>query len=200
MSDATMDRTFAEPAEADAFSGIPPGKLGMWWFLASEIMIFGGLIACFILFRAAHGGWRAESADVHWRIGAFNTLVLLTSSLTMVLAWEAVKTNRPERVGRFLGLTVVLGLTFLGVKGYEYSREFGAGFTPFSGLFWAFYFTMTGLHALHVFAGIVVNSILWTRAARGRLEGIQHRIEYAGLYWHFVDVVWIFLFPLIYLS
>lgn len=196
----TVDHVLAGRMETDAIGAIPAGRIGVWWFLASEIMIFGGLIASFVLFRVAHGGWHAESAHVHWRIGAFNTLVLLTSSLTMVLAWEGVKADRLGRVKTFLGLTVLLGATFLGVKAYEYSLEIGAGFTPFAGLFWAFYFTLTGLHALHVFGGVVVNSCLWVMASRNRLQGIQQRVEFAGLYWHFVDVVWIFLFPLIYLS
>jgi heme/copper-type cytochrome/quinol oxidase subunit 3 len=188
-------------AETDSIRTIPTGRIAIWWFLASEIMVFGGLISCFVLFRLAHGGWDAEGADVHWRIGAFNTLVLLTSSYTMAMACTAAKADNASRLRTCLLLTVLLGFTFLGVKAHEYSLEAAKGLTPWSGLFWAFYYTLTGLHSVHVFAGIVVNFSLWIAARRSSLwPMVQRRIEYAGLYWHFVDVVWIFLFPLVYLS
>jgi heme/copper-type cytochrome/quinol oxidase subunit 3 len=95
---------------------------------------------------------------------------------------------------------VLLGLGFLGVKAIEYTAEINHGFTPASGIFWSFYYGMTGLHALHVLAGIVVNAVLWIAALRGQLGDHAHRVELAGLYWHFVDIVWIFLFPLLYLA
>ena len=158
-------------------------------------------MSCFILLRIAHGGWDAEAAHVHWRIGAFNTLVLLTSSPTMALACTAAKDKKADRVRFYLGLTILLGLTFLGVKAHEYSLEVSEGLTPGTGLFWAFYYTLTGLHSLHVLAGIILNTTLWIAVGRARLWSlVRRRIEYAGLYWHFVDVVWIFLFPLVYLS
>jgi heme/copper-type cytochrome/quinol oxidase subunit 3 len=173
----------------------------MWWFLASEIMVFGGLIACYVLVRLASGGWHDEAAHVSWRIAAVNTLVLLTSSLTMVLAHAAATGGDRGRAAAWLAATVGLGLGFLGIKAFEYSREIAAGFTPVSGLYWSFYYSMTGLHAAHVFAGVVTNSILCGIALGSRLwPKVSHRVEYAGLYWHFVDVVWIFLFPLLYLS
>jgi heme/copper-type cytochrome/quinol oxidase subunit 3 len=184
-----------------AFREMPIGKIAMWWFLASEIMIFGGLIATYVLFRVAHGGWEAEAAHVKWPLGALNTLVLVTSSLTMILAhYDVVKDDRAG-VRNNLGLTVLLAFVFLGIKAFEYSSDFREGFTPLSGMFWSFYYMMTGLHALHVIAGIVVNSTLFVMASRGTLwPHAQHRVEWAGLYWHFVDVVWIFLFPLLYLT
>ena len=198
---AAENVALATGGEADDLRHIPAGKLGMWWFLASEIMVFGGLITCYVLFRLAHGGWAEEAAHVNWRVGSINTLILLTSSLTMVLAHGAVKADDRKAVRKFLGLTVILGLAFLGMKTYEYSGEIAEGFLPTSGLFWSFYYIMTGLHGLHVLAGIVVNFILLVLAMSGRLwPGAQHRVELAGLYWHFVDVVWIFLFPLLYLS
>ncbi len=178
------------------------GKLGVWWFLASEIMVFGGLIGCYSLFRIAGGGWADQAAHVNWRLGAINTLVLVTSSMTMILALSAARANRERRAANFLLATVLLGLLFLGVKSVEYSREIADGFTPSSGMFWSFYFMMTGLHGLHVTGGIVLNSVLAVSARRGTLFSGHHeaRIEFAGLYWHFVDVVWIFLFPLLYLA
>jgi heme/copper-type cytochrome/quinol oxidase subunit 3 len=188
-------------ATARAGERIPSGKLAIWWFLASEIMTFGGLLAAFVLCRFAGGGWEDEAAHVNARIAAFNTLVLVTSSLAIVQAHAAVERHDRARAARFLLATMLLGLTFLGVKGLEYSREIEHGFTPSSGPFWSFYYGLTGLHALHVLAGVIVNAALWLSALRGRgWAQVERRVEYAGLYWHFVDVVWIFLFPLVYLS
>jgi len=194
-------RTQAHQPVADSLTEIPTGKLGLWVFLAGEIMIFGGMIACFVLLRIAAGGWASDAAHVDWQIGTLNTLVLLTSSLTMILALAAVRADRRSAVKLYLGLTVALGCLFLVVKAYEYAGHFAEGYTPLSGMFWSFYYLMTGLHALHVTGGIVVNFVLLMMAIRGTLwERGQGRIEFAGLYWHFVDVVWIFLFPLLYLS
>jgi heme/copper-type cytochrome/quinol oxidase subunit 3 len=202
LSAATLkpDLIGEETPTTDAVARIPLGKMGVWWFLASEIMVFGGLIICYTLFRIQHGGWAAEAAHVNWRLGALNTLVLVTSSLTMIMAYGAVESDDRARVVTYLALTVALGLAFLGIKSFEYTHEIREGFTPLSGLFWSFYFMMTGLHALHVTAGIVLNAMLLILAKRGTLwPHRQQRIEFAGLYWHFVDVVWIFLFPLLYL-
>ncbi|RMH74574.1 MAG: cytochrome oxidase subunit III [Calditrichaeota bacterium] len=182
--------------------GVPPGKMGMWWFLASEIMVFGGLIGTYILFRMASGGaWTEFAHHVSTVIGSINTMVLLTSSLTMVLAFAAIQDEDRQKAKLYLALTVLLGLTFLGIKSFEYSREIAQGFTPLAHTFWSFYYLMTGLHALHVTGGIIANFVLLVMAIRGTLwPKAQWRVEYAGLYWHFVDIVWIFLFPLIYLS
>ncbi|MCG8607036.1 cytochrome c oxidase subunit 3, partial [bacterium] len=128
-----------------------PGKMGIWWFLASEIMVFGGFIGVYILYRMASGGAWAEMADhVSAPIGTFNTLILLTSSLTMVKAFEAIDAEEKAKARNYLLFTVLLGMAFLGVKAFEYSQEIALGFTPVSGLFWSFYYAMTGLHGLHV--------------------------------------------------
>ena len=187
--------------ERDSLAAIPTGRIGLWVFLAGEIMIFGGLIGCFVLYRIAQGGWTNEAAHVDWQIGTLNTLVLLTSSLTMILALAAARRNDRAGVRRYLASTIALGVMFLIVKAFEYIGHLKDGFTPTSGLFWSFYYTMTGLHALHVTGGIIVNSILLVTAINGTLWiRAENRLEYAGLYWHFVDVVWIILFPLLYLS
>ena len=178
----------------------PLGKIGMWWFLASEIMVFGGLMGSYILSRIAAGGWVAERAHVNTRLAVINTIILLTSSLTIVEAHAAVDKQQRARTRNFLLATVLLGCMFLCVKGFEYSREIEHGFTPASGLFWSFYYTMTGLHGLHVLAGIIINLSLAIAVGGRGWTTIQHRVEYAGLYWHFVDLVWIFLFPLLYLA
>ncbi len=177
-------------------AGLAPGKLGLWWFLASEIMVFGGLIGSYVVFRLGGTGWSAEAAHLQVTIGIVNTLVLLTSSLTVVQAFAAAEAGVPRAARLFLGLTILGGLLFLGLKAAEYIAEIRAGFTPSGGIFWSFYYTMTGLHALHVVAGVAVNAVLFASA---RLR-TPHRLELAGLYWHFVDIVWIFLFPLLYLT
>jgi|SRR5271166_3390703 len=194
--------SITEPAEGDSIRQIPPGKIAIWWFLASEIMVFGGLIAAFVLFSfASHGAFAAAAIHVKWQLGALNTLVLVTSSLTMILALGYARAHNIARTRWCLFLTVALGLTFLCVKGLEYTTEIREGLVPSAGLFWSFYFGMTGLHALHMIAGITVNLMLLIAALQKQpWDFLERRIEFAGLYWHFVDVVWIFLFPLLYLT
>jgi heme/copper-type cytochrome/quinol oxidase subunit 3 len=138
-----------------------------------------------------------EAAHTINLAGAFNTLVLLTSSLTMVLAHAAVERRDLPGAARNLGFTLLGGGIFMAVKAYEYSHEILAGFVPAKSLFWSFYYTMTGLHALHVLGGMVAIAIILAAIRRGREP---QRVEYVGIYWHFVDIVWIFLFPLLYLA
>lgn len=183
---------------ARAVDVLPPGKVGVWVFLASEILLFGGLISSYTVSRLGGLGWSGEAAHLNVSIAAVNTLVLLTSSLTMVLAFAAVEKADRRGLRTFLALTILLGLTFLGIKAYEYSSKVAAGLTPGAGPFWSFYYTMTGLHALHVLAGVIINSSLFVMARASLRQG--HRVELAGLYWHFVDIVWLFLFPLLYLT
>jgi len=198
MSMSTLSAAHEPPAS----HGIAVGKMGIWWFLASEIMVFGGFLAIYILYRmASAGAWTQLAEHVSAPIGTFNTLVLLTSSLTMVKAFQAIDAGEKLRARNFLAATVILGLAFLGIKAFEYSRELAMGFTPVSGMFWSFYYALTGLHGLHVLAGVIANFALFVMAMKGSLwPKTQQRVEYVGLYWHFVDVVWIFLFPLLYLS
>lgn len=174
------------------------GKIAVWWLIASEVMVFGGAVGSYIMARAASPGWSAEAAHLSTSMATLNTFVLLTSSMTMAMAFAAYQKGDQRGVQRFLLLTVLLGLTFLGIKGYEYASHIMEGAVPWSGSFWSFYYLLTGLHALHVIAGVVVNVILLLAAGKGLSTG--YRIEIAGLYWHFVDIVWIFLFPLLYLS
>ena len=176
---------------------VPTGRLGIWWFLASEIVIFGGLISCYVLFRWHHPEWGEEAKHTINAAGAFNTFVLLTSSLTIVLAHAAVERGRLQEAARNLGFTLLGGGIFVCVKIYEYSHEIAGGFVPARSLFWSFYYTMTGLHALHVLGGMVAITVVLMAVRKGRAP---QRVEYVGLYWHFVDIVWIFLFPLLYLT
>jgi heme/copper-type cytochrome/quinol oxidase subunit 3 len=193
--------TTATAATVEGGERLPSGKLAMWWFLASEIMTFGGLLASFVLCRFAAGGWEDQAEHVSTGIAALNTLILVTSSLSIVEAHRAVEERKRRGAAAYLLVTVLLGLAFLGVKAVEYSSEIAHGFTPAAGPFWSFYYGLTGLHALHVLAGVIANAALCVVAVRGHAwSRVEQRVEYAGLYWHFVDVVWIFLFPLIYLS
>ena len=178
-------------------TGISTGRLAIWWFLGSEIVIFGGLVVCYVLFRLRHPEWAEQARHTVNEAGAFNTLVLLTSSLFMVLAHDAVDRGDLRRASRHMLLTIVLGGVFMAVKAYEYGHEVALGFTPVSGLFWSFYFALTGLHALHVTGGLF--AILAVRQMVARRSD-THRVELVGIYWHFFDVVWICLFPRLYLA
>ena len=177
-------------------TGIPTGRLAVWWVLASEIVIFGGLIAAYVMHRIGHPGWAGQAVHTNVWAGAFNTLVLLTSSLCAVLAHQAAERHDGARAARMLVCTVLGGATFLVVKAFEWTHEIEAGFTITSNLFWSFYYTAAGLHGAHVLAGMVMMLIVASAARRGEH---LHRVENVGLYWHFVDIVWIFLFPLLYL-
>lgn len=182
-------------------TGIDNRKLGMWIFLASEVMLFSGFIASFINLRAANIVMMNETAALLNRpLGAANTFILITSSLMMALAVGAMHRAKRAQAKLFLALTIILGCAFLAVKAVEYNEKFSHHYTPHTNLFFSFYFIMTGLHALHVIVGVILLTIvLWKVSANSvRMDAIA--VENAGLYWHFVDVVWIFLFPLLYLT
>ncbi|MCG8591042.1 MAG: cytochrome c oxidase subunit 3 [Proteobacteria bacterium] len=178
-------------------AGMPTGRLAVWWLIASEIVIFGGLLASYIMHRLAHDAWAAEAANTATWIGAFNTFVLLTSSLSAVLAHQAAERGDGPRAAKLLMYTCLGGGIFLAVKTYEWTTEILHGFTITASTFWSFYYTAAGLHALHVIAGMIIMVIV-ANDARKNLE--LHRVELIGIYWHFVDIVWIFLFPLLYIA
>ena len=178
-------------------TGVPTGRLAIWWVLASEIVIFGGLLASYLMFRLGHPEWANAAAVTNTWIGAFNTFVLLSSSFTAVLAHQAAERGDGPKAARFLVFTILGALTFIGVKSYEWWTEISHGYTITSNGFWSFYYTAAGLHALHVIAGAIVMGIVASAAAKNR---DLHRVELIGIYWHFVDVVWIFLFPLLYIA
>ena len=178
-------------------AGIPTGRLAVWWVVASEIVIFGGLLASYIMQRLAHDEWAEQAAVTDWRIGGFNTFVLLTSSLSAVLAHQAAERGDGKRAAKLLYYTCGGALTFIMVKAYEWSMEISHGYTLTSNTFWSFYYTAAGIHALHVIAGAIIMLIV-AADAKKNLE--LHRVELIGIYWHFVDIVWIFLFPLLYIA
>jgi len=178
-------------------AGLPTGRLGVWWVIASEIVIFGGILASYIMHRLAHDAWSVQAAHTNTWIGAGNTFVLLTSSLFAVLGHKAATEGDGARAARMLRLTALGGVTFLVVKAFEWTSEITHGFTITSSTFWSFYYTAAGLHAAHVAAGVVILLIVAAQAARNEE---LHRVELIGIYWHFVDIVWIFLFPLLYIA
>jgi heme/copper-type cytochrome/quinol oxidase subunit 3 len=177
---------------------MPTPRLAVWWIIASEIVIFGGLLASYIMYRLAHfDSFKAEAAQTNTWIGAFNTLVLLSSSLAAVLGHKAAEEGDGAKAARQLYYTMAGGAIFLLVKSYEWTAEITHGMTISSHPFWSFYYTAAGIHALHVLAGVIIMGFVAV-AARKNLE--LHRVEIIGIYWHFVDVVWIFLFPLLYIA
>lgn len=190
-------------------TGLYSGKLGIWLFLASEVMLFGALFSTYILLRVGapeHGpaSWpTAEETHLSWKIGGLNTLLLIISSVTMVMAWAKLKMGDLGKARLYLCVTWLLAGSFLAIKIiFEYMPKFEHGLLPSTNNFFALYYTMTGLHGLHILGGMVVigyfigpGASLWHRDR----EYYTNRIECTGLYWHFVDLVWIFLFPVMYL-
>lgn len=183
-------------------TGLTSPKLGIWLFLASEVMLFGSLFSAYALLRSGAASWPDQSAVLSVPLATLNTVVLIASSVTMVLAWAAAKAGDLGRFRAFMGLTLLGGAGFMVVKAIEYGDKFAHGLAPSTDNFLGLYFTMTGLHAVHVIAGMVVNLYLLgpgARMWRAEPERFTNRVEVAGIYWHFVDVVWIFLFPVLYL-
>ena len=189
-----MEPTIATQRSA---MGIPTGRLGIWWVLASEIVIFGGLLASYLMFRLGHPEWSQAAAHTNVWFGATNTFVLLTSSLFAVLGHKAAEEGNGPKAAKFLWLTVAGGGTFLLIKSIEWTIEITHGYTITANGFWSFYYTAAGLHAFHVMAGMVILGFVAVAAAKN--QNLQ-RVENIGIYWHFVDIVWIFLFPLLYIA
>ena len=183
-------------------TGLTNPKLGIWLFLASEVMLFGSLFASYVLLRVGAASWPDQSAVLSVPLASLNTIILIASSVTMVLALAAARSGTVAAYRLYMGLTLLGGALFLVVKAFEYGDKFAHGLLPATNNFLGLYFTMTGLHAVHVIAGMVVNVYLWGPGVRlwhRDRPRFANRIEVAGLYWHFVDLVWIFLFPVLYL-
>jgi len=181
-------------------TGLPNGKLGIWLFLASEVMLFGALFSTYILLRVGAPEWPHGELNI-W-LGAINTVILITSSVTMVMAWASLKMNHIGKGKGYLLATFLLAGVFLVNKYFEYADHLRKGEGPWHSTFHAIYFTLTGLHGLHILGGMIVMAYLLGPGARmlkANQEQYTNRVEYTGLYWHFVDLVWIFLFPVLYL-
>ena len=181
-------------------TGLANGKLGIWLFLASEVMLFGALFSTYIILRVGAAEWPHGELSV--RLGTINTFILIGSSVTMVLAWASLKLHDFAKHRLYLLATFVLAGVFLVNKYFEYADHLTRGEGPWHSTFLAIYFTLTGLHGLHIIGGMVVMAYFLGPGARmwkKYPEQFTNRIEYTGLYWHFVDLVWIFLFPVLYL-
>jgi len=195
----------AAPAAPDVTAphaiGVHTQKLGMWVFLVSEVMFFTALIGSYIILRwGTNAPWPEPKTVLAIPVTALNTFILICSSVSMVKAYAAAVKDDQRGLKRWLLTTVVGGGTFVGVQVREYIHLVGKGFLPSSGLFGASFYTMTGFHGFHVTCGVL--SMIWVtiRAFRGKYEGGKFQgIETIGLYWHFVDLVWIILFTIVYL-
>jgi cytochrome c oxidase subunit III len=197
-------------------------ELGMWLFLSTEVLFFGGLFLAYTLYRMGttsgepnEKAFADASADLNLTLGTINTVVLLTSSLTMALAVHAAQAAHRKNLVRLLDLTIVLGAAFLVIKGFEWHADYVENLIPFmtsdfhlengtsppaAKLFFNLYFLMTGLHALHMIIGLGILGWYSVKARRGLLEGVRSTpVHLLGLYWHFVDIVWVFLYPFLYL-
>ena len=206
--DSHLQHHFAEPEQQ-----FDASKLGMWLFLATEILLFGGL---FVGFGISQSKYPEAFVQAHHHLdrnlGFLNTVVLLISSFTMVMGVHAAKTNQKKKLIFFLVFTILCAFIFLGVKYFEYSHKFHEGLlpgkfyshegdtVPSQFVFFSFYFMMTGLHGIHILGGVAVMSWVLLRAMRGEFSSEYYTpVDLVGLYWHLVDLIWIYLFPLLYL-
>jgi cytochrome c oxidase subunit 3 len=196
-----------ERFDEETNTGIPHDKMGMWVFLCSEVMFFTGLIGSYIVLRFASPFWPQPSTVLNVPLTALNTFILICSSVTMVQALAGIRSGNPGKMKLFLCLTLMFGAIFLSIQGVEYwkllhehTEHYPHGFNPHASLFGSVFFTTTGFHGFHVFCGVVCIAFVTGKALLGKYTQASHQgIETIGLYWHFVDLVWIVLFTIIYL-
>jgi cytochrome c oxidase subunit III len=189
------------PADRAVGAGVYNEKLGMWVFLGSEVMFFTALIGTYIILRFAHPeAWRPPGEVLAVPITAVNTFLLICSSVTMVKAFAAAQDGLLSGLRRWLIATVLIGASFVGVQVYEYAHLIEKGFVPSEGLYGSTFYAMTGFHGFHVTIGVICMIYVTWRAFQGKYTAQDHRgVEVIGLYWHFVDLVWIILFTIVYL-
>lgn len=206
---STLAEQFEHPAQQQEAS-----EYGIWTFLATEVLFFGGLFLSYGILRLQyHEAFSEGSRELYYSIGTINTFVLLTSSLFMALAVHAIQVGDSRKLRRFLALTFILGAAFLGFKLVEYGLDYHEHLVPHFHfdpakfkvpdqvqLFLFLYFAMTGLHAIHMTIGLAALTYLYLRAGRGNFSTAYHTpVKVVGLYWHFVDIVWVFLYPMLYM-
>jgi cytochrome c oxidase subunit 3 len=197
MSSHAIAHEHVEPASA---TGIPHDKVGMWVFLCSEIMFFTGLIGSYIVLRFASPVWPHPGNTLNIWLTALNTFILICSSVTMVQALASVRDGDIRKLKLFLSLTLLFGAIFLSIQAYEYRHLLHKGFNPHASLFGSVFYTTTGFHGFHVFCGVICMAFVTGKAFLGKYTPAHHQgVETIGLYWHFVDLVWIILFTIIYL-
>ena len=195
-----MDIPYSIEARAD--TGVTNATLGLWLFIASEVMLFGSLFSSYALLRTGAATWPDQGAILNIPLASFNTLVLVASSLAMIGGTRALATGQIRTFRLALGAVVLLGLVFLGIKGVEYADEVQRGLRPATNNFLGLYFVLTGLHALHVAGGLMVNAWLLITASDSWLSApaqLRNRVHAASLYWNFIDVVWVAMFVTLYL-
>jgi cytochrome c oxidase subunit 3 len=195
-----MEIPYSAAPRAD--TGVTNATLGMWLFIASEVMLFGSLFSSYALLRAGAASWPDQSAILNLPLAVANTGVLLASNAAMLAAAKAAAAGRLDRLHVRLGVVIGLGLLFLGIKSAEYAGELGRGLRPATNNFIALYFALTGLHAAHVAGGLAANGwllITATRAFATRRDLLSNRVRVAGLYWSFVDIIWLAIFVTLYL-
>ena len=188
--------------EARPDTGLYNAKLGVWLFLASEVMLFGALFSTLILLRTGAAEWPHGYEILNVPLATLNTMVLISSSETVVLSWASLRLGDFKKYRLWMGSTFGLGVVFMIIKAIEYGSKFKHHLYPSTDNFMAIYFTLTGLHGLHVLGGMIVMAYLLGPGAKmwkTEPDRYTNRIEVVGLYWHFVDLVWIFLFPTLYL-
>lgn len=208
MSDAIAAYDPAVDAPADHhpiydYESGPPverGKFAIWLFLATEVMFFTGLIGAYVILRAGTESWPNPEERLNVPITAFNTFVLITSSWLMVKALFAGHKGDRKGILFWLGLTILGGSAFVGIQVYEYVELFHNGSLPNVDIFWSTFYIMTGFHGSHVIVGVIWLICAWFKALRGGYTATNNvGLELAGLYWHFVDLVWVLLFTIVYL-
>jgi heme/copper-type cytochrome/quinol oxidase subunit 3 len=189
------------PPDREPGTGVYNEKVAMWVFLGSEVMFFTALIGTYIILRVAHPeAWAAPGKVLNVPITAGNTFLLICSSMTMVKAFAAAEDDDQRGLRLWLVATVLIGATFVGVQAYEYTHLIEKGFIPAEGLYGSTFYTMTGFHGFHVSVGVICLAFVAWRAFQGKYSSKDHRgVEVIGLYWHFVDLVWIILFTIVYL-
>lgn len=200
--DPSVDAAAHHHPVYDYDSGPPVerGKFAIWLFLATEVMFFSGLIGAYVVLRSAASTWPDPQERLAVDITAFNTFVLITSSWLMVKGLFAAKKGDNAGLIKWLGLTIIGGSLFVGIQVYEYVELYKHGALPNVDIFWSTFYIMTGFHGLHVVVGVIWLIVTWVRALRGRWTPQDHLgVELAGLYWHFVDLVWVLLFTIVYL-
>ena len=199
MEEISMEHGHAHPI--DPAVGYESAKLGMWLFLATELLLFGGLFAAYTIFRAKYPAlFEEQHLELNKTLGALNTVILIFSSLTMAMGVTCIQRGNRKLLTILLAITILCGLIFGFNKYLEYSAKFHHHIYPSTSIFFALYFMMTGLHMLHVLAGVIILTVLLVLNVRGKFsESYNSPVEIGGLYWHLVDLIWIYLFPLLYL-
>ncbi len=197
---ADMPTENNEVAESTT-AAIDKAKLGIWAFLATELLLFGGLFTTYTVYRVRYPDlFYQQHLHLNRTFGTVNTVVLICSSLSVAIGIAAIKAGKQAVLKLCLVITLVLAALFLFIKYLEYSEHIGQGDLPSTNLFFSLYYMMTGLHAIHVIAGMTALTIMLIMANRGAFsEEYSTPVEITGIYWHFVDLVWIYLFPLLYL-